>query len=168
MKQVRRLSRCLFFPPGNPYSSQTTSGLLKCPTPPPAKSQSLNRKHSMELGQVGLLSPAALSPMGSTQSESSRVPLTVWLRAFINHCCANDSYWNILLQLSFSFPNLELLFDKCSRSLEIWRSIKPQGFIWYLTSTRNIASSQVCVLIQTSCCGNCPKKRGSFNMGASI
>uniref|UniRef100_A0A3P9P6J6 SPT20 homolog, SAGA complex component n=1 Tax=Poecilia reticulata TaxID=8081 RepID=A0A3P9P6J6_POERE len=55
---------------GNPYSSQTTSGLLKCPTPPPpAKSQSLNRKHSMELGQVGLLSPASLSPMGSTQSE---------------------------------------------------------------------------------------------------
>uniref|UniRef100_A0A8D3BNF0 SPT20 homolog, SAGA complex component n=1 Tax=Scophthalmus maximus TaxID=52904 RepID=A0A8D3BNF0_SCOMX len=33
---------------GNPYSSQTTSGLLKCPTPPPAKSQSLNRKHSMD------------------------------------------------------------------------------------------------------------------------
>uniref|UniRef100_A0A8C4E025 SPT20 homolog, SAGA complex component n=1 Tax=Dicentrarchus labrax TaxID=13489 RepID=A0A8C4E025_DICLA len=54
---------------GNPYSSQTTSGLLKCPTPPPAKSQSLNRKHSMELSQVGLLSPASLSPMGSTQSE---------------------------------------------------------------------------------------------------
>uniref|UniRef100_A0A7N8XJJ0 SPT20 homolog, SAGA complex component n=1 Tax=Mastacembelus armatus TaxID=205130 RepID=A0A7N8XJJ0_9TELE len=56
---------------GNPYSSQTTSGLLKCPTPPPAKSQSLNRKHSMELGQVGLLSPASLSPMGSTQSTTS-------------------------------------------------------------------------------------------------
>uniref|UniRef100_A0AAQ5XCH8 Spt20-like SEP domain-containing protein n=1 Tax=Amphiprion ocellaris TaxID=80972 RepID=A0AAQ5XCH8_AMPOC len=54
---------------GNPYSSQT-SGLLKCPTPPPAKSQSLNRKHSMELGQVGLLSPASLSPMSSTQSDS--------------------------------------------------------------------------------------------------
>uniref|UniRef100_A0AAQ5XX52 Spt20-like SEP domain-containing protein n=1 Tax=Amphiprion ocellaris TaxID=80972 RepID=A0AAQ5XX52_AMPOC len=52
---------------GNPYSSQT-SGLLKCPTPPPAKSQSLNRKHSMELGQVGLLSPASLSPMSSTQT----------------------------------------------------------------------------------------------------
>ncbi|XP_065819079.1 transcription factor SPT20 homolog isoform X4 [Labrus bergylta] len=52
---------------GNPYSSQTTSGLLKCPTPPPTKSQSLSRKHSMELGQVGLLSPASLSPMGSTQ-----------------------------------------------------------------------------------------------------
>uniref|UniRef100_A0A667YRL2 SPT20 homolog, SAGA complex component n=1 Tax=Myripristis murdjan TaxID=586833 RepID=A0A667YRL2_9TELE len=33
---------------GNPYSSQTTSGLLKCPTPPPAKSQPLNRKHSLD------------------------------------------------------------------------------------------------------------------------
>uniref|UniRef100_A0A3B5LRE2 SPT20 homolog, SAGA complex component n=1 Tax=Xiphophorus couchianus TaxID=32473 RepID=A0A3B5LRE2_9TELE len=57
----------------NPYSSQTTSGLLKCPTPPPpAKSQTLNRKHSMELGQVGLLSPASLSPMGSTQSGTPK------------------------------------------------------------------------------------------------
>ncbi|KAM8897784.1 transcription factor SPT20 homolog isoform 4-T4 [Spinachia spinachia] len=56
---------------GNPYSSQTTSGLLKCPTPPPAKSQSLNRKHSMELSQVGLLSPASLSPMGSTQRSGT-------------------------------------------------------------------------------------------------
>uniref|UniRef100_A0A674CLL3 SPT20 homolog, SAGA complex component n=1 Tax=Salmo trutta TaxID=8032 RepID=A0A674CLL3_SALTR len=71
---------------GNLYSSaQATSGLLKCPTPPPGtgpgsvKPQSLSRKHSVELGQglqlggqlgqVGLLSPAALSPMGSTQSE---------------------------------------------------------------------------------------------------
>ncbi|XP_024921472.1 transcription factor SPT20 homolog isoform X3 [Cynoglossus semilaevis] len=52
---------------GNPYSSQNTSGLLKCPTPPPAKSQALNRKHSMEIGQVGLLSPSSLSPMGCTQ-----------------------------------------------------------------------------------------------------
>uniref|UniRef100_A0A087YE14 SPT20 homolog, SAGA complex component n=1 Tax=Poecilia formosa TaxID=48698 RepID=A0A087YE14_POEFO len=70
---------------GNPYSSQTTSGLLKCPTPPPpAKSQSLNRKHSMELGQVGLLSPASLSPMGSTQrSTSSQVMANPGLN-FIN------------------------------------------------------------------------------------
>ncbi|XP_049895907.1 transcription factor SPT20 homolog isoform X1 [Epinephelus moara] len=61
---------------GNPYSSQTTSGLLKCPTPPPAKSQSLNRKHSMELSQVGLLSPASLSPMGSTQRSGTPKPST--------------------------------------------------------------------------------------------
>lgn len=60
---------------GNPYSSQT-SGLLKCPTPPPAKSQSLNRKHSIELGQVGLLSPASLSPMGSTQRSGTPKPST--------------------------------------------------------------------------------------------
>uniref|UniRef100_A0A8K9WYD3 SPT20 homolog, SAGA complex component n=1 Tax=Oncorhynchus mykiss TaxID=8022 RepID=A0A8K9WYD3_ONCMY len=75
---------------GNLYSSaQATSGLLKCPTPPPgtgpgsAKPQSLSRKHSVELGQglqlggqlgqVGLLSPVALSPMGTTQSDSSQV-----------------------------------------------------------------------------------------------
>ncbi|XP_054611879.1 transcription factor SPT20 homolog isoform X3 [Dunckerocampus dactyliophorus] len=56
---------------GNPYSSQATSGLLKCPTPPPAKGQPLNRKHSMELGQVGLLSPASLSPMSSTQRSGT-------------------------------------------------------------------------------------------------
>uniref|UniRef100_A0A667YF64 SPT20 homolog, SAGA complex component n=1 Tax=Myripristis murdjan TaxID=586833 RepID=A0A667YF64_9TELE len=61
---------------GNPYSSQTTSGLLKCPTPPPAKSQPLNRKHSLELGQVGLLSPASLSPMGSTQRSGTPKPST--------------------------------------------------------------------------------------------
>ncbi|KAG7515931.1 hypothetical protein JOB18_018529 [Solea senegalensis] len=61
---------------GNPFSSQTTSGLLKCPTPPPAKSQSLNRKHSLELGQVGLLSPSSLSPMGPTQRSGTPKPST--------------------------------------------------------------------------------------------
>ncbi|XP_056911080.1 transcription factor SPT20 homolog isoform X3 [Takifugu flavidus] len=61
---------------GNLYSSQTTSGLLKCPTPPPAKGQALNRKHSLELGQVGLLSPASLSPMGSTQRSGTPKPST--------------------------------------------------------------------------------------------
>ncbi|XP_068600396.1 transcription factor SPT20 homolog [Brachionichthys hirsutus] len=61
---------------GNPYSSQTTSGLLKCPTPPPAKSQSLNRKHSVELGQLGLLSPASLSPLGCTQRSGTPKPST--------------------------------------------------------------------------------------------
>uniref|UniRef100_A0A8C1QA30 SPT20 homolog, SAGA complex component n=1 Tax=Cyprinus carpio TaxID=7962 RepID=A0A8C1QA30_CYPCA len=48
---------------GNPYSTQASSGHLKCPTPPPTKNQSLSRKHSMELG---LLSPAALSPITTT------------------------------------------------------------------------------------------------------
>eukprot|EP00063_Salmo_salar_P010422 XP_013985257.1 PREDICTED: transcription factor SPT20 homolog [Salmo salar] len=80
-------------PGGNLYSSsQATSGLLKCPTPPPGtgpgsvKPQSLSRKHSVELGQglqlggqlgqVGLLSPAALSPMGSTQRSGTPKPST--------------------------------------------------------------------------------------------
>ncbi|XP_052376311.1 transcription factor SPT20 homolog isoform X2 [Oncorhynchus keta] len=78
---------------GNLYSSaQATSGLLKCPTPPPgtgpgsAKPQSLSRKHSVELGQglqlggqlgqVGLLSPVALSPMGTTQRSGTPKPST--------------------------------------------------------------------------------------------
>ncbi|XP_031663709.1 transcription factor SPT20 homolog isoform X3 [Oncorhynchus kisutch] len=78
---------------GNLYSSaQATSGLLKCLTPPPgtgpgsAKPQSLSRKHSVELGQglqlggqlgqVGLLSPAALSPMASTQRSGTPKPST--------------------------------------------------------------------------------------------
>ncbi|XP_057676713.1 transcription factor SPT20 homolog [Corythoichthys intestinalis] len=61
---------------GNPYSSQTASGLLKCPTPPPpAKGQQpLNRKHSVELGQAGLLSPASLSPMSSAQRSGTPKP----------------------------------------------------------------------------------------------
>uniref|UniRef100_A0A673LYQ0 Spt20-like SEP domain-containing protein n=1 Tax=Sinocyclocheilus rhinocerous TaxID=307959 RepID=A0A673LYQ0_9TELE len=52
---------------GNPYSTQASSGHLKCPTPPPTKNQSLSRKHSMELS---LLSPAALSPMQSDTTSS--------------------------------------------------------------------------------------------------
>ncbi len=56
--QTNTPSLCL----GNPYSTQASTGHLKCPTPPPTKNQSLSRKHSMELG---LLSPAALSPMQS-------------------------------------------------------------------------------------------------------
>uniref|UniRef100_A0AAQ5ZF98 Spt20-like SEP domain-containing protein n=1 Tax=Amphiprion ocellaris TaxID=80972 RepID=A0AAQ5ZF98_AMPOC len=60
---------------GNPYSSQT-SGLLKCPTPPPAKSQSLNRKHSMELGQPLPVMTIPLPTMGTsitTGTTSSQV-----------------------------------------------------------------------------------------------
>ncbi|KAL0994876.1 hypothetical protein UPYG_G00128610 [Umbra pygmaea] len=72
----------------NLYSTaQATSGLLKCTTPPPApgsaKPQALSRKHSLELGQglqlggqVGLLSPAALSPMASTQRSGTPKPST--------------------------------------------------------------------------------------------
>ncbi|KAI5099821.1 transcription factor SPT20-like isoform X1, partial [Silurus meridionalis] len=59
---------------GNPYSTQAPSGHLKCPTPPPNKSQSLSRKHSIELSQVGLLSPAALSPMQRSGTPKPSTP----------------------------------------------------------------------------------------------
>ncbi|XP_062869648.1 transcription factor SPT20 homolog isoform X2 [Trichomycterus rosablanca] len=59
---------------GNSYSTQVPSGLLKCPTPPPSKSQSLSRKHSVEVGQVGLLSPSALSPMQRSGTPKPSTP----------------------------------------------------------------------------------------------
>ncbi|XP_026994092.2 transcription factor SPT20 homolog isoform X1 [Tachysurus fulvidraco] len=59
---------------GNPYSTQAPSGHLKCPTPPPSKGQSLSRKHSIELGQVGLLSPSALSPMQRSGTPKPSTP----------------------------------------------------------------------------------------------
>ncbi|XP_066555880.1 transcription factor SPT20 homolog isoform X2 [Amia ocellicauda] len=61
---------------GNPYSSQPSSGHLKSPTPPPSKAPALSRKHSMELNQVSLLSPAALSPVGSSQRSGTPKPST--------------------------------------------------------------------------------------------
>uniref|UniRef100_A0A672N7H0 SPT20 homolog, SAGA complex component n=1 Tax=Sinocyclocheilus grahami TaxID=75366 RepID=A0A672N7H0_SINGR len=65
--QTNTPSCCL----GNPYSTQASSGHLKCPTPPPTKNQSLSRKHSMELG---LLSPAALSPMQRSGTPKPSTP----------------------------------------------------------------------------------------------
>ncbi|XP_072514201.1 transcription factor SPT20 homolog isoform X2 [Salminus brasiliensis] len=59
---------------GNPYNTQAPSGHLKCPTPPPNKGPSLSRKHSIELGQVGLLSPAALSPMQRSGTPKPSTP----------------------------------------------------------------------------------------------
>ncbi|KAJ8343241.1 hypothetical protein SKAU_G00305700 [Synaphobranchus kaupii] len=61
---------------GNPFSSPPSGGHLKCPTPPPSKSQSLSRKHSLELSQAGLLSPVAVSPIGSTQRSGTPKPST--------------------------------------------------------------------------------------------
>ncbi|XP_061103475.1 transcription factor SPT20 homolog isoform X2 [Conger conger] len=61
---------------GNPFSSPPSGGHLKCPTPPPSKSQSLSRKHSIELSQAGLLSPTALSPIGSSQRSGTPKPST--------------------------------------------------------------------------------------------
>ncbi|XP_015479879.1 transcription factor SPT20 homolog isoform X16 [Parus major] len=55
---------------GNIFSSQQSSGHLKSPTPPPpSKPPGLSRKQSMDLNQVSMLSPAALSPASSSQSS---------------------------------------------------------------------------------------------------
>uniref|UniRef100_A0A803YL83 Uncharacterized protein n=1 Tax=Meleagris gallopavo TaxID=9103 RepID=A0A803YL83_MELGA len=59
---------------GNIFSPQQSSGHLKSPTPPPpppsSKPPGLSRKQSMDLNQVSMLSPAAMSPASSSQSES--------------------------------------------------------------------------------------------------
>lgn len=57
---------------GNIFSPQQSSGHLKSPTPPPPSSKppGLSRKQSMDLNQVSMLSPAAMSPASSSQSES--------------------------------------------------------------------------------------------------
>ncbi|XP_053772360.1 transcription factor SPT20 homolog isoform X7 [Desmodus rotundus] len=57
---------------GNYFTPQQASSFLKSPTPPPAsKPPSLSRKSSVDPGQVSLLSPAALSPAGSSQRTSA-------------------------------------------------------------------------------------------------
>uniref|UniRef100_A0A803T4A3 SPT20 homolog, SAGA complex component n=1 Tax=Anolis carolinensis TaxID=28377 RepID=A0A803T4A3_ANOCA len=54
------------------FSQQQSSGHLKAPTPPPPapKPPSVSRKQSLDLNQLSLLSPAAMSPASSSQSES--------------------------------------------------------------------------------------------------
>ncbi|XP_072785945.1 transcription factor SPT20 homolog isoform X16 [Taeniopygia guttata] len=55
---------------GNIFSSQQSSGHLKSPTPPPpSKPPGVSRKQSMDLNQVSMLSPAAMSPASSSQSS---------------------------------------------------------------------------------------------------
>ncbi|XP_035180080.1 transcription factor SPT20 homolog isoform X9 [Oxyura jamaicensis] len=58
---------------GNIFSPQQSSGHLKSPTPPPppppSKPPGLSRKQSMDLNQVSMLSPAAMSPASSSQSS---------------------------------------------------------------------------------------------------
>uniref|UniRef100_A0A8B9QX21 SPT20 homolog, SAGA complex component n=1 Tax=Anas platyrhynchos TaxID=8839 RepID=A0A8B9QX21_ANAPL len=58
---------------GNIFSSQQSSGHLKSPTPPPppppSKPPGLSRKQSMDLNQVSMLSPAAMSPASSSQRQ---------------------------------------------------------------------------------------------------
>ncbi|XP_065491640.1 transcription factor SPT20 homolog isoform X7 [Caloenas nicobarica] len=58
---------------GNIFSAQQSSGHLKSPTPPPppSKPPGLSRKQSMDLNQVGMLSPAAMSPASSSQRTTS-------------------------------------------------------------------------------------------------
>uniref|UniRef100_A0A8C0BIP9 Spt20-like SEP domain-containing protein n=1 Tax=Buteo japonicus TaxID=224669 RepID=A0A8C0BIP9_9AVES len=56
---------------GNIFSPQQSSGHLKSPTPPPPSSKppGLSRKQSMDLNQVSMLSPAAMSPASSSQRQ---------------------------------------------------------------------------------------------------
>ncbi|XP_058132914.1 transcription factor SPT20 homolog isoform X7 [Dasypus novemcinctus] len=57
---------------GNYFTAQQASSFLKSPTPPPtSKTPSLSRKSSMDLGQVSMLSPAALSPASSSQRTTA-------------------------------------------------------------------------------------------------
>ncbi|XP_077014191.1 transcription factor SPT20 homolog isoform X11 [Tamandua tetradactyla] len=57
---------------GNYFTPQQASSFLKSPTPPPtSKPPSLSRKSSVDLSQVGMLSPAALSPASSSQRTTA-------------------------------------------------------------------------------------------------
>ncbi|KAL1777756.1 transcription factor SPT20-like isoform X1 [Sigmodon hispidus] len=61
---------------GNYFTAQQASSFLKSPTPPPSSKPSLSRKSSVELSQVGMLSPAALSPASSSQRSGTPKPST--------------------------------------------------------------------------------------------
>ncbi|XP_037655723.1 transcription factor SPT20 homolog isoform X8 [Choloepus didactylus] len=57
---------------GNYFTAQQASSFLKSPTPPPpTKPPGLSRKSSVDLSQVGMLSPAALSPASSSQRATA-------------------------------------------------------------------------------------------------
>ncbi|XP_020040058.1 transcription factor SPT20 homolog isoform X12 [Castor canadensis] len=57
---------------GNYFTPQQASSFLKSPTPPPpSKPASLSRKSSVDLSQVSMLSPAALSPASSSQRTTA-------------------------------------------------------------------------------------------------
>ncbi|XP_028619320.1 transcription factor SPT20 homolog isoform X7 [Grammomys surdaster] len=55
---------------GNYFTAQQASSFLKSPTPPPSSKPSLSRKSSVDLSQVSMLSPAALSPASSSQRST--------------------------------------------------------------------------------------------------
>ncbi|XP_038674368.1 transcription factor SPT20 homolog isoform X8 [Scyliorhinus canicula] len=65
-------------PSGNVFSPLQPSGHLKSTTPPPTttKSASLSRKHSADFNQVNILSPPAMSPVGSSQRSGTPKPST--------------------------------------------------------------------------------------------
>lgn len=65
----------------------------------------------MELGQVGLLSPASLSPMGSTQSECVQFFFKNNL-LYLKITSKNNMYWNGLTPLRFSRNGICLLVMK--------------------------------------------------------
>ncbi|XP_075448198.1 transcription factor SPT20 homolog isoform X13 [Ascaphus truei] len=56
---------------GHLFSSQQASGHLKSTTSPPSKPPGISRKQSADHNQIGLLSPAALSPASSSQRTTS-------------------------------------------------------------------------------------------------
>uniref|UniRef100_A0A6J0V8C7 Transcription factor SPT20 homolog isoform X9 n=1 Tax=Pogona vitticeps TaxID=103695 RepID=A0A6J0V8C7_9SAUR len=63
---------------GNMFSPQQPSGHLKSPTPPPPplKPPTGSRKQSLDLNQLSMLSPAAMSPASSSQRASSTQVMT--------------------------------------------------------------------------------------------
>ncbi|XP_078078410.1 transcription factor SPT20 homolog isoform X10 [Mustelus asterias] len=63
---------------GNVFSPLQPSGHLKSTTPPPTttKSASLSRKHSADFNQANILSPPAMSPVGTSQRSGTPKPST--------------------------------------------------------------------------------------------
>ncbi|CAI5796414.1 transcription factor SPT20 homolog isoform X1 [Podarcis lilfordi] len=61
---------------GNIFSSQQSSSHLKSPTPPPPKPPSVSRKQSLDLNQLSMLSPTAMSPASSSQRSGTPKPST--------------------------------------------------------------------------------------------
>ncbi|RLW08195.1 hypothetical protein DV515_00003189, partial [Chloebia gouldiae] len=80
---------------GNIFSSQQSSGHLKSPTPPPpSKPPGLSRKQSMDLNQVSMLSPAAMSPASSSQrTTSTQVMANPAGLNFINWSTVTDEWF---------------------------------------------------------------------------
>uniref|UniRef100_A0A8C5R685 SPT20 homolog, SAGA complex component n=1 Tax=Leptobrachium leishanense TaxID=445787 RepID=A0A8C5R685_9ANUR len=61
---------------GNIFSSQPASGHLKSTTSPPSKPPGISRKQSVDHTQISMVSPAAMSPAGSSQRSGTPKPST--------------------------------------------------------------------------------------------